>query len=289
MRYRFLRFPGGKPKAVTFSYDDGMRHDIRHAETLNRYGMKCTYNINSGMMGQHEDSRRMMASEIQKYILDAGHEVAIHGDQHIASGSVSSVVGIRDALNCRLALENEFGCIIRGMAFPDSGITRFHNGTTKEQVKKYLKDLGIVYARTLGGDNDKFELPQDFLEWMPTVHNRNPKVYEYIDEFLEIDYTSSKMYVMRSWPKLFYMWGHSFEFGDNDDWQHWETICKKLANKEDIWYATNIEIYEYVEAYQSLVFSADETIAYNPTLKTIWFEVDRKPYSIEPGETLKIL
>lgn len=21
--YRFLRFPGGKPKAVTFSYDDG--------------------------------------------------------------------------------------------------------------------------------------------------------------------------------------------------------------------------------------------------------------------------
>ena len=25
MRYQFLRFPGGKPKAVTFSYDDGSR------------------------------------------------------------------------------------------------------------------------------------------------------------------------------------------------------------------------------------------------------------------------
>lgn len=29
MRYRFLRFPGGKDKAVTFSYDDGFRYDIR--------------------------------------------------------------------------------------------------------------------------------------------------------------------------------------------------------------------------------------------------------------------
>ena len=47
MRYRFLRFPGGKDKAVTFSYDDGFRYDIRLAQTLDRYGIKGTFNLNS--------------------------------------------------------------------------------------------------------------------------------------------------------------------------------------------------------------------------------------------------
>ena len=32
MRYRFLRFPEGKFKAVTFSYDDGLHADIRLAK-----------------------------------------------------------------------------------------------------------------------------------------------------------------------------------------------------------------------------------------------------------------
>ena len=47
MAYRFLRFPGGRAKAVTFSYDDGVRHDLRLADTLNRYGLKGTFNINN--------------------------------------------------------------------------------------------------------------------------------------------------------------------------------------------------------------------------------------------------
>ena len=38
----------GKLKAVTFSYDDGMTQDIRLIELLNKYNLKCTFNINSG-------------------------------------------------------------------------------------------------------------------------------------------------------------------------------------------------------------------------------------------------
>ena len=47
MRYRFLRFPEGKLKAVTFSYDDGVIQDIRFSEMLNKYSMKCTFNLNT--------------------------------------------------------------------------------------------------------------------------------------------------------------------------------------------------------------------------------------------------
>ena len=41
-RFDTLVFPGGKGKACTFSYDDGVVQDRRLAELLRRYGMKCT-------------------------------------------------------------------------------------------------------------------------------------------------------------------------------------------------------------------------------------------------------
>ena len=46
MRRRFLRFPGFKLKALTLSYDDGVRQDKRFISILNKHGIKCTFNIN---------------------------------------------------------------------------------------------------------------------------------------------------------------------------------------------------------------------------------------------------
>ena len=56
-----------------------------------------------------------------------------------------------------------------------------------------------------------------------------------------------------------------------------------------MWYATNMEIYDYVTAYRSLVHSADGSVVYNPTLKDIWFKIDKgETRHIAPGETLKL-
>ena len=87
-------------------------------------------------------------------------------------------------LSAEPSLSRMFGMIIRGMAYPDSGITRFENGADYADIKHYLKDLGIVYSRTLGGDNDSFALPTDWHAWMPTAHHTNPELFSYIDEFL---------------------------------------------------------------------------------------------------------
>ena len=86
MRYRFLRFPEGKAKAVTLSYDDGVRQDIRFARIVEAYGLKCTFNINSGMFGEKPTDRRLTADEIKTNLLDKGHEVAVHGRLHRAPG-----------------------------------------------------------------------------------------------------------------------------------------------------------------------------------------------------------
>lgn len=281
MRYKFLRFPGGKPKAVTFSYDDGVREDIQLVEIINRHGIKCTFNLNNDIM---RGENNFTDEEIKKYFLSNGHEVAVHGSMHRALGNVSAIDGIRDVLECRLELEKKTGKIIKGMAYPDTGITVFVNNASYESIKNYLKDLGIVYSRTLGGDNNSFQLPQDWYAWMPTAHHNNPQIMEYIDEFVNMD-LSTKTYCARRQPRLFYMWGHSYEFRNADNWEHLEEICAKLGGKDDTWYATNMEIHDYVEAYNSLVYSADGRKVYNPTLIRIWVDVDGVLYDIAPGET----
>ncbi len=278
-RYIFMRFPEGREKAVTFSYDDGCPEDIRTADTLAKYGLKGTFNFNG--------DPHVTDEEVHKYILDNGHEIAVHGMYHRAEGMLRPIQGIRDVLDCRLCLEKKYDTIIRGMAYPDSGIARFYNGASYENVKQYLKDLDIAYARTLGGDNNRFELPTDWYAWMPTAHHNNPNIKEYIREFLEIHVNES--YDARRHPRLFYIWGHSYEFAHNNNWELLSEICEALSGKENIWYATNMEIYEYTEAYHALIYSADGTKIYNPTLITLWMNIDGVTYKITPGATLHIV
>lgn len=285
MRYRFLRFPEGKLKAVTFSYDDGCRDDIRLAATFNKYGLKGTFNLNSSWLGKTKTDWHLMADEIKENIIDAGHEIATHGAEHRANGNLRPIDGIQDVLNCRLGLEKTFDMIVRGLAYPDTGIRVLNNGATLDKIEQYLKELDIVYARTLGKINDSFDLPQNWYQWMPTAHHDNAETMELIDKFIDL---KEQSYAARREPRLFYLWGHSYEFSEKNNWERIEEICQKLSGKDDIWYATNIEIYDYVAAYNSLIFSADGSQIYNPTLKQIWLDIDGKPYTVKSGETIKI-
>jgi signal transduction histidine kinase len=67
-RYTFLRFPEGKMKAVTFSYDDGVGQDIRLVALLDKYGLKGTFNINTLMLGLSYGSRRRLSADEVKEI-----------------------------------------------------------------------------------------------------------------------------------------------------------------------------------------------------------------------------
>ena len=284
MQAVFMRYPDGKPKAVTFSYDDGVLQDERLCALFDKYGVKGTFNFNIAP----DRPLRFTKEQVHSIFLSKGHEIAVHGAHHRASGHLRSIEGIRDILDCRLGLEEICGRIIRGMAYPDTGITRISNAESYEKIRRYLSELDIAYARTLGGDNDSFLLPEDFLAWMPTAHHNNPEIMDYIDRFLKLNLSVNTYYAVRM-PRLFYIWGHSYEFDRNDNWAHMEEIVCALANKEDIWYATNIEICEYVEAYKRLRYSADGHTVQNPTSCTVWLDVDGKIYSVPAGETVHLI
>ena len=279
IKYQFLRFPGGKRKAVTLSYDDGNVEDLRFSDVITDAGLKCTFNLNSNAFKKNI----ITDQQIQEKFLDRGHEVAVHGFLHTAPSVQRPIEGIKEVLNCRLELEQRFDRIIRGMAYPDYDLRYFENGTNYEIIRNYLKDLGIVYSRTVGAANGDFRLPEDWYRWMPSVHHGDPKIFEYIDKFLNVPFTN-----MKHPPRLFFMWGHAYEFERNNNWELLDQICEKLSGHDDIWYATNIEVYEYVNAYNSLVHSADASKIYNPTLYTIWLVSDGETYIIKPGETIDI-
>ncbi len=283
MKYRHLRFPDGKLKAVTFSYDDGSRNDLRLAEIFDSYGVKGTFNVVGGYIG---NSDRLSAEEMKENFLAKGHEIACHGFEHTAPGMLRPFEGIGEYLNDRLALEAALGKIVRGLAYPNSGITYLGNGADYENIRGYIKDLGFMYARSLAGDNNRFRLPSDWYNWVPTMHHDNENSLSWAQEFADLPVSGG--YFPRYTPRLFYVWGHSFEFENKGNWEHIEDILKIVANREDIWYATNIEIREYVEAYDRLVFSADSKTVYNPTLIDVWFEQPNGMFCVRSGECISL-
>ncbi len=282
IHYNFLRFPGGLSKAVTFSYDDGAPSDIRLVETFDKYSLKCTLNLTGSAIAS---GKGIGLDFIQNTVLAHGHEIATHGYMHRAPDAIRPIEGIRETLDCRLALEAALGRIIRGMAYPDRHVNKFTQPMTYDRVKTYLSDLDIAYARMAGG-NKSFELPEDWLNWMPTAHHAEPESIRLIDEFLALDV--SKLYISQRSPKLFFTWGHSFEFEGNKNWDLLDAICARISGKADIWYATCMEICTYARAYESLIWSADGRTVYNPTLIDIWFDEDGTVYKIASGETLKL-
>lgn len=134
IRYTFLRFPGGKGKAVTFSYDDGNRADIKFANIIDRYGLKSTFNICSKAF----KTNGLTDDEIRENIISKGHEIALHGAKHRAPGKHRPIEIIRDILDLRIELEERFDMIIKGMAYPDSGIKQISGQNTFDNIKQYL-------------------------------------------------------------------------------------------------------------------------------------------------------
>ena len=272
----FMRFPGGKAKAFTLSYDDSTRQDKHLVEIFNKNGLKCTFNVNTGIYDAPiEDNPFKGHMSIDEMVETyKGHEIAVHTVTHPFLERLPSSLVCCEVLDDRRNIEKALGQITRGMAYP--------YGTFNDNVVRCLEDCGIVYSRTVKS-TENFGVPTDWLRLNPTCHHANPRLFELMEKFFG-NHTARA-------PWLFYLWGHSFELDrnvENNSWEHAEKFCAYAGGHEDVWYATNIEIYDYVQAYNSLVFSADAKTVYNPTATEIFFDTDGKIVSIKPGETVRI-
>lgn len=274
----FMRFPEGKKKALTLSYDDGVEQDIRLIEIMQKHGLKGTFNLNSGLYAPEGTvyptgtiHRRMTKKQVTELYKESGMEVAVHGLTHPFLEQLPENVCLNEVIKDRENLEEQFDTIIRGMAYPF--------GTYSDEVVACLKHAGIAYSRTVISSGC-FKIPTDWLRLEATCHHNDARLMEYAHKFTREDCSRE--------PWLFYLWGHSYEFEANDNWQVIEVFAESVGDREDIWYATNIEIYDYVEAYRKLVYSMDGHRVFNPTSVTIWLEAENVLYCVAPGEQIAI-
>ena len=275
----YLLFPGGKEKALSLSYDDGVDTDIRFLELLEKFNIKCTFNLNSGLFNPEGSIRpadqfffHLTESQVKKLYNNPLCEVATHGFTHPFLNRQPTAQCMLEILKDRQTLEKLFGRIIRGHAYPF--------GTYNDDVVDILKQAGIVYARTTESHHS-FKIPTDWLRMGATCHHNNPELMNLADKFINEDVGNRD-----GW--LFYLWGHTYEFRRDGNWNVIEGFFEKVSNNSNIWYATNIEVYEYVTAYRSLVYSADGNMVYNPTATNVWVKIYGKTVSVPAGKTVNV-
>lgn len=277
----FLRFPSFKEKALTLSYDDGVRQDKKLVSILNKHKIKATFNINGGLFNTKRDSEtvgRMTEEEALELYLGTDHEIANHGFKHLHWSVFNDAAVVNDVVKDRTHLENMFGRVVKGMAYPNG------SANCTEKTVDILKKCGINYARTTVS-TERFDIPTDWLRMSSTCHHNNPKLMELAEEFLNGE---PKKYFWANTPKLFYLWGHSYEFDNNNNWEVIEKFCEFVGGREDVWYATNGEIYDYVTAYDRLEFSVDENYVYNPSAIDVYLSYFNNKIVVPAGKTVKI-
>jgi hypothetical protein len=258
-----------------------MEQDIRLLEILDKHGIKCTFNVNGASFEQEERSfhdwqtfrkmARRQATEVYSKAIANGHEVATHGYSHPFLDKLPAELAVYEITEDRKRLEEMFGTVIKGHAYP--------YGTTSDQTVEILRQCGILYARTIESTGN-FDVPTDWLRMPATCHHNDPNLMTLAEQFLE----DSRYHH----PKLFYLWGHTFEFDDDRNWEVIEKFAEFIGNRENIWYASNMQIHDYVEAYRALRFSANGNTVYNPTALTVWFSSNEVNVRVAPGETVKI-
>lgn len=273
-----MRWKNGLKKALTLSFDDGTEQDIPFVEMMKQNGVKGTFNVNTGLLApegtvypEGQVHRVMTEKQLVSLFKDSGMEVAVHGLNHPFLERLPSYQAVNEVIEDRKNIEALFGVPCRGMAYPF--------GTFNDSVVDTLAACGICYSRTTVSTLN-FNVPVDWLRMPATCHYNDEHLPELTEKF--VNETPDKA------PWLFYLWGHTFEFEGRDNWNVIEKFLKKVGNREDVWYATNIEIYDYVQAFLSLQETVDGKVVYNPSAISVWVKSGDTAVEIKPGQTVTL-
>ena len=225
----------GKKKAVTFSFDDGVTQDIRLIEILNKYDLKATFNINSGLLGRKNELVRngvtirhdkIDPTELKE--IYQGHEIAAHTLTHPNLTTLDREEIIRQVERDRVALSELCGYEVVGMAYPCGGVNN------DDRVAEIIKNnTGIKYARTITSTHS-FDRQENLFRFDPTVYYIENELNAVVDSFLKSDPTEME---------LLYIWGHSYEMDAGYiSWERFDEVCRRLSGHADVFYGTNKDV-----------------------------------------------
>ncbi|MBR7181829.1 MAG: polysaccharide deacetylase family protein [Clostridia bacterium] len=222
-------------KKLTFSYDDGVTQDIRFIELLNKYGLKATFNLNSGCFGsatrlirdgREIDHIRNKAADIRA--IYEGHEVAAHTLTHPLLPSIADDGEIvRQVEEDRLRLSELVGYEVVGFAYPGGG-----QNNDARVAGLIAERTGVRYARVVATTGDFTPYPDIYRFQGSCYHHVEwEKMWQMAEAFLALPADTDA---------LFYIWGHSYEFDIYPErWEQMEEFCRLVSGRRDISYCTN--------------------------------------------------
>ncbi len=259
-------YKDGKRAALTMSYDDGRVDDRRLIEIFNKHGIKGTFHLNS-FRYLREGSENIPADEVKT--LYEGHEVSCHTLNHPFLERIAPAEVVHELCEDKRILESLCGYPVRGMSYPF--------GTYSTQVIDILKNLGMNYSRTVRSTGG-IGVPDNFMTWDPSCHHNDSRLLGLLDKLKTTYYDMP----------LLYVWGHSYEFTTNNNWELMEEFCEKAGGDPNIWYATNIELFDYITAVRRCEMSYERDMIYNPSAVTVFVKACGKIIPCPGGVITKL-
>lgn len=194
-------------KIFLLSFDDGTIYDGRFVELLNRLGIPCTFNLNTGLedfVWKFEGKpvrRQRLADTVEQY---RGHEIASHTLHHPLLTSLDDESLRREVGEDCENLRRIFGVKEVGFGVPFTACGE----------REVAIIAPMVHYIRLSEFREDFALPED--PYHIPIHGlyNQPDIYNRIYDFSKNELPVS----------LFVMAGHSYEFEMLNQWAYMEKL-----------------------------------------------------------------
>ena len=268
-------YPEGHFKALVLSYDDGTIQDVALAKLFDDNGLVGTFNLNSGYLGvtrawPQENGDTVFQKYLSKEVLLSvfkDHEIAVHGALHKDFAAISSEEVLEEVATDLNVLTELTGRKMRSMAYPF--------GNTSDKIAGIVAGTGLINGRTID-DTHAFTLPEDFMMWHPTCHDSRA-----------LDFVEAYMNKQDHELSLFYVWGHSWEFGDEKRLANMERFCETIGTSKDIWFVGNGIIAQYLNAIKNVRIEENALVNPSDNLE-VWVQLSSGNRQLKPGEVIRL-
>lgn len=200
-------------KYFLISFDDGTVYDPRLVALLNKYRMKGTFNLNSGLedfVWYYEDTfpvrRQILSETVETY---RGHEVASHSLHHHWLNSLTPPQISREIGEDCETLKRIFGLEEIGFGVPFTACGE----REIKIIRKYVRYIRLSeFAETFALPEDPYHIP------IHALYN-DADIRDKLIRFAESDLKDG----------LFVMAGHSYELEALDHWAYMEQLLQFVS------------------------------------------------------------
>ncbi len=250
-------------KVVTTSWDDGNIADLKLLDLLNKYHLKGTFYIPKNC-----EFRGLTDQQVK--LISQTQEVGAHTLDHVNLKAVSEPESQKQILGSKEYLEQLLGKPVEMFCYPKG----FYN----QQIKKIVQQAGFLGARTI--KRFSLDYPKDNFELATTIsvfpqirqsQDKLTRVFFYANRgiknlFRLVDFkkkTKLSFKELNSWKNIainsfdyiaknggvFHFWGHSWSIERYNLWPELEEVFSYIADKNDILYLTNSDLFSTFPGY----------------------------------------